>query len=157
MLTSLGGLMPGWPIESLDPPINGAIITGTVALAGIFWTHRLARRRERKTSSQKFRQNILDLFQGLYPIASNWPKDPMDIDPILRAIFPKLQVAVAEFRRVVPFYYRRAFDRAWFRYRNAHEREIDDQCYHHYIFSQLAGNPKDYFKKNVDKLLSFAK
>jgi hypothetical protein len=81
----------------------------------------------------------------------------MDIDPILRAIFPKLQAAVAEFRRVVPFYRRRAFDRAWLRYRNGYEREIDSQCYHHYIFPQLAGNPRDHFKKNVDKLLSFAK
>ncbi|KAF0233909.1 MAG: hypothetical protein FD177_1321 [Desulfovibrionaceae bacterium] len=42
-------------------------------------------------------------------------------------------------------------------YKNAYGRDIDIQCYHHYM--SFGDNPeyKETLKKNVDALLSFAK
>jgi hypothetical protein len=64
---------------------------------------------------------------------------------------------VAQFRPFVPWWRRRAFDRAWFRYRSGTGRKIDLQNYHHYI--AFGSNPeyKTEFRRNVDALLSFAK
>jgi hypothetical protein len=119
--------------------------------------HRLTvgreRRAARRNAANKSRATLLLLFNGLYPLPANWP---IDIDHVLRGVFPAFQSGVAEFRPFVPVWRRWAFDRARFRYRCGTSWEIDLQNYRHYI--AFGSNPKAKvnFKRNVDKLLSFA-
>ena len=121
-------------------------------------------------ASEKFRNVFMNELKGLYPIPSDWPKDSLAIDYILRKAFPNLQSAVTEFRRFIPWYRRKCFDSDWFRYRCSTGRKIDAQCYHHYMpFSGSSiengkeikyDNTKTYketFKNNVDNLLKYAK
>jgi len=114
------------------------------------------RRSNRIEASQKFRKCVLHELKGLYPLPTNWPGN-LGIEPTLRSIFPQLQIAVTEFRPFIPWYCRKAFDRAWCSYRNDTGRDIDYQCYLHYVEHNDNPNPRDNFRRNVDKLLSFAK
>jgi hypothetical protein len=109
-------------------------------------------------ASTTFRNTILTELKGLYPIPSDWPKDINMLDQRLRQVFPNLQIAVANFRPFVPWYWRWTFDRAWRIYRLGKDgREIDRQLYHQYISFSDNPNYKENFKHNVDKLLSYAK
>lgn len=124
-----------------------------------------------RTASAKFRSSVLGALSGLYPIPGNWPSQGLDIMEVLKDRFPPLQEAVAEFRDHVPFLERWIFDRAWRSYRLGKEgREIDGQYYWQYVPHSGEGveqgrhykydntrTYKDDFKKNVDRLLSFAK
>jgi hypothetical protein len=105
-----------------------------VVLIGAVLAHRLTIGRDkltaRRTAGAKFRGGILAALNGLYTLPVNWPDD---IDHTLRRAFPTLQTAIAEFRPFVPWWRRRAYDRAWFRYRCATGRQVDIQCYHHYV------------------------
>jgi hypothetical protein len=138
----------------MDLPLSlvpiGAVLVALLA-------HRLTISREklaaRRTASVKFRQTVLGLFSGWYPLPVNWPDD---IDRSLRIAFPTLQAAVAEFRPYVPWWRRRAFDRAWFRYRCGTGREIDLQNYHHYIAFDSNPNARVNFQKNVADLIAFS-
>lgn len=99
---------------------------------------------------------------GLYPIPANWPDNGNAVDKILRAAFPALQSAVAEFRDSVPSRDRRPVDQAWFIYRlGADGREVDKQCYHQYMGfgspDRVVPDSKATFRANVSRLLSFAK
>lgn len=120
--------------------------------------HSLCIERERqsrfKAASAKFISEVHSAFSGLYPHSVNWPEN---IDAKLRSVFPTLSAAVAEFRPFVPWYRRWFFDRDWFRYRCSTGRQIDVQCYHHYM--AFGSNPtyKENFKHNVDNLLKYAK
>jgi hypothetical protein len=49
----------------------------------------------RRAASAKFRATVLTALNGLYPLPMKWEKD---MDAPLRAIFPALQTAVAEYR-----------------------------------------------------------
>ena len=110
------------------------------------------------TASTTFRNTILTELRGLYPIPSDWPKDINALDQRLRKVFPNLQIAVANFRPFVPWYWRCTFDRAWRIYRLGKAgREIDRQMYQQYMAFQDNSNCKENFKHNVDKLLSYAK
>ncbi len=123
------------------------------------------------TASSNFRNVFLNELKGLYPIPSEWPKEAIAIDYRLRQVFPNLQVAVQEFKYFIPWYRRPLFNRAWYRYRLGKDgREIDQQCYHQYMpfsgTSVINGNEikddntimyKENFKKNVDRLLKYAK
>ncbi len=114
-----------------------------------------------------FRSKVLAELGAIYPTPGNWPTD---IDTYLRAVFPSLQVAISEFRPFVPWWRRRAFDRAWNIYRRGKDgRLIDVQYYWQYIPHSGAGvesgkpfthdnrlTYKKYFKENVDGLLRFA-
>ena len=106
------------------------------------------------SASSKYMETVLGLFAGLYPHTTNWPEN---IDSKLRGLFPELQKAVTEFRAFLPWYKRSSFDKAWFIYRCATKREIDIQCYHHYMNFKGQPNPKDTFSNNVKRLLSYAK
>jgi hypothetical protein len=97
----------------------------------------------------KFRNAVLATFEGLYPAPTRWPEN---LDSYLRNVFAHLQVAVEEFRPFVPWHQRTAFETAWFHYRCATGRDIDTQCYHHYL---LGSEKKQTFRRNIDKLLSF--
>lgn len=104
-----------------------------------------------------FRSSVLTTLNGLYPHQASWPSDSSAIDPILRAAFPALQAAVAEFRPFLPWWRRSAFDRAWFQYHCSTGRSIDAQVYHHYMAFSSQPDPKETFNANVARLLSFAK
>lgn len=121
-------------------------------------------------ASQKFRNTILTELKDVYPHPVNWPKNSLDIEPFLKSKFASLQTAVEEFKRTLPWHKRKTFEQAWFRYRCSTGREIDIQCYHHYMpfisTSTVDGkevtvdNSKTYketFKHNVNSLLKFAK
>jgi hypothetical protein len=121
-------------------------------------THRLAVRRDRRAAERlaaaTFRAAVLSALRGLYPLPFQWPDD---ITQTLRNAAPTLQSAVAQFRPFVPWWQRRAFDGAWFKYRCGTGREIDLQNYHHYIGFESNPDYKARFRRNVDALLSYAK
>ena len=136
---------------------NPYYVLGTilmVCLSGyITWRNNFKIRRA--TACKVFRAAVLTALDGLYPIPSNWP-DGMGIDISLRTIFPSLQTAVENFRPYVPWWKKRSFNQAWSRYRLPNGREIDQQCYHHYIDFSGQPDPKRTFHAHVDRLLSFA-
>jgi len=139
---------------------NLYIIIGAILLAcfSAYLTYRNFAKNRYAAASIKFRSSVLEILAGLYPIPTNWPKRGLDIDPVLRNAFPKLQVAVAEFRPYLAWFRRWRFDRAWFIYRLGKEgREIDKQDHLQYIGFASTPNPEKTFKRNVDALLSFAK
>jgi hypothetical protein len=125
-----------------------------IATLVVFVALRFAIRHTRRTAAAKFRTAVLTTLSGLYPEPVNWPAD---VDPVLRKLFPALQTAVAQFWPFIPRRSRRAFDRAWFRYRCGLGRPIDHQCYNHYM--DFGDNPdaNGNFRRNVDALLSFAR
>lgn len=140
-----------------DFNVNTFWVIATAVLAPAFVGY-IAWRNNRKNrvaaASTQFRAIVLRTLVGLYPSPVDWPDD---IDAHLRHIFPDLQVAVAEFRPFVPWWQRRSFDDAWFRYRSSTGRKIDIQVYHHYMSFSDQPEPKDTFYMNVSRLLSFAK
>lgn len=148
-----------------------AVATLLAALFGalvLLYVHRVNAYR---AASVKFRSSVLLALRGLYPHPTSWPRDEMAIDHVLRTAFPALQVAVAEFRPFVPPWRRGAYDKAWRSYRLGEDgREVDQQDYWLYIPNTGVGfenkkviahdnrlTHKDVFKKNVDRLLVFAK
>lgn len=128
----------------------------------------LGRRERRIKAATTFREAFLKELQGLYPLPADWPRST-GIEPRLRKVFPALQAAVSTYRPFVPMGKQAAFDEAWLIYRTATKREIDTQSYVHYMditsttISSFGGEtvlPNDgkaTFKRNVDRLLSFAK
>lgn len=144
------------------------------ALCIILINYWLANTREkigrRAIASAKFNSAVHNILAGLYPLPSNWPKNISELDAAFRSIFPKMQIAVEEFKHFLPWYKCTFFNRAWSRFRNAYGREQDIQCYHHYMpfisTSIVNGKEvtvdttktyKETFKHNVDSLLKFAK
>ena len=121
--------------------------------------HWLASTRDKKSrtanAKKVFRDECLQTFAGLYPIATEWPSD---INAHLRSVFPRLQAAKETFRPFVYRRHRKAFDKAWEIYRVGIDGRptIDAQVYHQYI--GFVGQPdhKEMFRKNVERLLSFA-
>lgn len=125
----------------------------TALLAGLIVIY-IARLNAKRTASAKFRECLLKAFVGMYPQASEWPKN---VSTHLESKFPELQAAVQEYRYFVPWYSRWAFDKAWLQYRCSTGRKIDIQCYHHYIGFSNMPDPKKTFHENVAKLLSYAR
>ena len=64
--------------------------------------------------------------------------------------------ACCHIRPFVPWYKRSRFDKAWLRFRSATGREVDAQCYHHYLAFSGQPDSKATFRINVDGLLSFS-
>jgi len=137
------------------PQIAGFLI---MAAVGAYLTEFNSRRSRLAVAAEKFRNAIALELKGLYPIPSKWPKDSNMINYQLRQAFPNIQIAVTNFRPFIPWYWRWAFDRAWFIYRlSKNGREIDKEQYDQYVSYSSNPNYKENFKHNVDKLLSFAK
>lgn len=134
--------------------INSLIVASVVAVLAHRLTIGRDKRTVRRAAATKFRSVTLSAFTGLYPLPVNWPPD---IDRTLIRIFPILQTAIAEFRPFVPWWRRRAYDRAWFRYRCGTGREIDLQNYHHYIAFGHNPDARGNFRRNVEALLKFAR
>jgi len=151
---------------------NQMVIVGTLVLAcfGAYLTWRNGYKGRVAAASTKFRATVLAAFSGLYPHEVNWPSRSSDIAHMLKEKFPELQAAVSEFRPYVPWWRRRAFDKAWFMYRLGPDgREIDKQMYHQYMpfvsTSIVNGSQvtvdnskthKENFKRNVESLLRYA-
>lgn len=133
------------------------------ALVAILIRHRLsnaqANRVRRIAASDEFYSTVLEFFSGLYPLQSesDWPKDINTLDHLLRSFFPKMQIAVEKFKLVLPWHQRIFFNRDWSRFRNAYGREQDIQCYHHYMSFDSNPHYKENFKRNIKRLLKFAK
>ena len=136
----------------LDDPMPGLAAVAMAFLAG-YISGRVSKTARRAAACEAFRSAVLGELSGLYPLASSWPAD---IDSHLRAKYPALQSAVARFRPYVSWYRRWQFDRAWDRYRNAYGRTVGVQVYHHYIGFNNEADPKETFRRNVYRLLSFA-
>lgn len=128
----------------------------TVAISVAFVAHVLASWRNanarRRDAATKFRGAVLAALPGLYPLPALWPND---VDGALRDSFPAIQTAVAEFRPSLPWWRRRSYDRAWFRYRSGTQREIDVQNYHHYLEFRDNPDARENFRRNVSALLAF--
>ena len=125
------------------------------------------RKERRIKAAVAFRETLLKELQGLYPLPSDWPRTT-GIEPRLRKVFPALQAAFSTYRPFIPKSEQGAFDEAWLIYRTATKREIDTQSYTHYMNmtsttvssfggeTVLPNDGKATFKRNVDRLLSFA-
>ncbi|MBI5212209.1 MAG: hypothetical protein HY957_02415 [Nitrospirae bacterium] len=121
------------------------------------------RRNRFATASDKFRSTILKELEGLYPSPAKWPSNNLEIINILQDKFPKLEVAVAEFRGHLGWVDRKRFDNVWQQYNKenyfdyipisgrSHEKGV---CTYS---SDYTKTYKDNFKHNVDSLLKFAK
>jgi hypothetical protein len=128
----------------------------------------LTRRRDRRADAcAALREAFHAELKGLYPRSTNWPKGT-GIENRLKSAFPALQAAVANFRPYVPNRAKTRFDEAWRNYRCATKRDVDDQSYIHYMSmtstepnafggeTTIPNDGKANFKRNVDRLLSFA-
>lgn len=125
------------------------------------------RKERRIKAATAFRETFLKELQGLYPLPADWLLTT-GIEPRLKKVFPALQGAISTYRQFIPKSEQTAFDEAWLVYRTATKREIDTQSYTHYMnmtsttLSSFGGEtvlPNDgkaTFKRNVDRLLSFA-
>lgn len=148
--------LPLWPF---------IIISAFIAILGTIYVQRLNAFR---TASTKFTGIILNELKDVYPIPSNWPED---IDSFLRFRFADIQAAVSEFKTHLPWYNVKSFDRAWFLYRIGEGGcETHKQDYWQYIpsVSTFTSEGKEFtidtrdtyedtFKKNVARLLKYAK
>jgi hypothetical protein len=132
-------------------PWLATLIVGVFAAIVLLGVHR---HNAFRAASTKYRSTFLETLRQVYPHPVQWPAN---IDHFLRGVFPTLQAAVAEFRAFVPWYRRRSYDAAWFAYRCSTGREVDLQCYHHYMGFGGDPDPKKMFKSNVDRLLSYAR
>lgn len=135
-------------------------------------SHALSMRRDRQTRANAcadFNAAVHEAFSGLYPIPNSWPADKLAIVNILERQFPLLQAAIGNFRPNVPIYKRWLFDRAWRIYHLGADRR-DIEGYWQYVphSGESVENGKRYkhdniltykdnFKKNVGRLLRYAK
>jgi hypothetical protein len=155
-------------INIITHPAFG-IITGLLGfLIGNKFATGRDKRKEINQAAATFTSKVLIELEGLYPIPTNWPKD---IDRFLRDKFPKLQIALNEFKPFLTQSQQIAFEKTWFIYRMGENgREIDKQDYWQYMphsgSTIINGvevefdNTKSYqdnFKRNVANLLEYAK
>lgn len=149
--------LPIWPFT---------IIAALIGVLGVIHVNRVNAFR---AASGKFVNIFTTELKDIYPVPVNWPQS---ISIFLKSKFTTLQQAVAEFRKSLPWYKRKSFDAAWFRFYCSTGRDIDKNCqaYDHYMgfisTSIINGKPvtvdtskthKQALKDNVDRLLSFAK
>jgi hypothetical protein len=145
--------------------IFAAIIKAVSSFVRPIFDHFGKRRERRILAAIQFRDSVLSVLAALYPMPTDWP-DYSALDFKLKQVFPELQTAVASYRPYVTN--KAAFDEAWLLYRSATKREVDVQCYLHYMTGTSTTNnahggltvikedgPKN-FKRNVDRLLEFA-
>lgn len=146
-MTLFGFAFDSWQLWLIS--IAGALIS---FLIPHYLTIARDRINARTAAAMKFNKGIIEEVVGLYPVASNWPED---IDRHLRGIFPKMQIAINEFRPYVPMGKRSLYDAAWFRYR-CNGTPSNNQAYHHYMEFGGHPDPKKTFHENIEHLLSFA-
>jgi hypothetical protein len=125
-------------------------------------------RERRAVAAREFRAAVLKELSGLYPEPADWPKGT-GIDVRLRGHFPALQAAVAQYRPYLSPKEQEGFDQAWLWYRSGTKRPQDVQTYGHYTsgtststgvyggLEYVRDDGRANFRRNVDRLLSFAK
>jgi hypothetical protein len=148
-------------IETYRWAIAGTLI---MTFLGAYLVALNNRRNRFAVASEKFRNTVLSELEGLYRSPSRWPSEKFQIKRILEDKFPKLEVAVTEFRCYLNWFDRKRFDAAWLNYYK--------DGYYEYLPLKESGYEKkgeivysvdttltylDNFKKNVDDLLKFAK
>ena len=137
------------------PAILAALIAGLI----LFQVHRY---NAFKAASTKFRNTILQELEGLYPTPAKWPSEDIHIINILKDKFPRLEIAVTEFRGHLGFFIIKRFDKAWREYHenyskyypHADKGYLNDKLVYDVDTTQTY---KESFKHNVDALLKFAK
>jgi hypothetical protein len=141
-------------------------IINPLPIIGPLWKRLAGKWDRRDAAADIFRRAVLRELRGLYPRPVEWPEKTA-IDKRLRAVFPALQEAVAGFKPYVKD--QEGFEEAWRNYRASTKREVDDQNYTHYMsfgnhsenmngeLANIKRDGKATFKRNVDRLLSFAK
>ena len=150
------------------------LLSGVAACLTWLVPHRLSLSREirsaRRSAGIRFRSSILEAMSGLYPAPTSWPKEKLNIIKELEGRFPTLQTAVADFSPHLPPHKKWLLQRAWKIYRlGPGGRAVDGQYYWQYVPHTGEGyaggkhykhdNRATYqvsFKKNVERLLSFA-
>ena len=151
----------------LTHPAFGVVTFLIGMLAGNYLAIGRDRRKEFNQAAATFKSKVLSELEGLYPIPTNWPKD---INTFLRDKFPRLQIAVNEFKTYLPKNEQAELEKAWFIYRAGEDSpEAYRQYYWQYIPSSGStmingkevehDNTSTYqsnFKCNVDNLLKFA-
>jgi hypothetical protein len=133
---------------------TATIVAGLMAAYFLFRVHRL---NSFRAAATKFRESVLKELLGLYPHPTQWPAD---ITARLRGVFPALSASAEEFIRHLPKKEQPSFAQAWFNYHHGTGRDVDSNCYLHYITSDGSSGPHDgkkAFHENVSQLLSFAK
>lgn len=150
------------------PQIAGTLI---MAAVGAYFAEFNSRRSRLATAAEKFRNTVSNELKGLYPPGSSWPESGADTVFRLQAAFPQLQIAAKEFRHFLPWCTRIFFDRRWNIYRCGKSRaNEDEQDYFQYVahisttiikgkqvIEDNTPHYKDNFKRNVEKLLKYAK
>jgi hypothetical protein len=135
-------------------------------IIGPWWKRVVGKWDRRDAAADTFRRAVLKELRGLYPRPVDWP-EKTGIDKRLRAVFPAMQEAIEGFRPYVKD--QQAFEEAWRSYRTSTKRDIDNQDYTHYMnfgthsqnlngdLLHIKQDGKANFKRNVDRLLNFAK
>lgn len=135
--------------------LSGPTATVLTALFGGLLLLHIHRLNALRAASSKFRSTILAELQGVYPDATNWPRD---IAAFLGLALPRLQVAVSEFRPFVPWHRRQKFDATWKTFREHCKNEIPRQCDAANILyaGTSATTAQTMLRGDIDVLLSFA-
>jgi hypothetical protein len=139
--------------------IVAVILTGAF---GGYVTWHIYRKQRFITASDKFRNTVLTQLEGLYPTPVKWPSQEMQIIQILKDKFPKLEIAVTEYRCHLGWINRKRFDNVWLQYNKDHYFDyvpIQGKSYAKGEAVYTYDNTKTYqenFKHNVDALLKFA-
>ena len=142
--------LPAWVPKFVPNPIK-------------YW---LDRRTRVIQAGNAFRASVLAELQGLYPIPSNWPKGT-GIESTLKGKFAALQTSVETYKPFLSEKKQAEFEKAWVTYFCALKGRRE-QTYHHYMNitstsvnafggeTVVPNDGKAAFKRNVDRLLSFA-
>lgn len=139
-------------------------ITGSVLFLSFsgYITWRIYTKKRFIEATDKFRNTFFSELEGLYPTPTKWPDKEMQIIQILKDKFPKLEIAVVEFRLHLNWFERNRFDHAWQEYHKDYYQYVpmQGQSYSHGKLIETHDTTKTYqanFRKNVDALLKFAK
>ena len=131
---------------------------------GGYITWRIYTKKRFIEAADKFRSTVFTELEGLYPTPAKWPDNGFQIVQILKDKFPRLEIAVTEFRSHLSRFKRKSFDEAWLKYNKEYYydyvpikgHETDERGVVVYSHDNTA-TYKDNFKHNIDVLLTFAK
>jgi hypothetical protein len=157
-------------ITAFGGAIGGGVISFFVGVMLSQRNHenaiKLIRRQEFNRAAAIFHVNVLNELEGLYPIPTDWPDGANATFDRFQKLFPKLQIAVAEFKFSLPDSHRVAFEKTWLIYRVGGDGDgTDKQDYWQYMphlgtsSTEIFDSRNTYqadFKHNVDNLLKFA-
>ncbi len=159
----------GITFSTSDLFLLGACGALTLVLIRLRFASEIRNRDIFNKAAKEFTDTFHRELKEIYQTPMNWPDN---INNYLRARIDNLKEAVGKFKPHLPWWKRKSFTKAWFRFYCCTGREVDKNCqvYHDYMpFSGVSvvdgketkhDNTKTYkenFKKNVATLLKFAK